>query len=354
MTQTKSVPDMLDLLSQPAFYVKDNEIVRVNQAASQLQLQPGMQVSRLLLTGSDEYPTFEGGELYLTLKAADNPQGATVTRIDGYDVFLLEAQHELSELHAMSLAAQELRNPLSTISAVADRLFSSLPAEYAGAAEAQIAQLNRSLYQMLRLVNNMSSAERYSKKTSVPKETCNIHAFFNELFEAAAASTAQGGRTLIFRGLDKDLFCLINKELMERAFYNLLSNAIKFSPVGSVISVSLSRRKNKLYLTMENTADDHTGGHFFDSFLREPGILDGRCGIGLGMVLVRAAAASHGGTVLVEQTSAATKITLSLLISQQTESTVSSPVLRVDYAGERDHRLLELSDALPADAYKNI
>ena len=105
---------------------------------------------------------------------------------------------------------------------------------------------------------------------------------------------------------------------------------------------------------MENTADDHTGGHFFDSFLREPGILDGRCGIGLGMVLVRAAAASHGGTVLVEQTSAATKITLSLLISQQTESTVSSPVLRVDYAGERDHRLLELSDALPADAYKNI
>ena len=29
-----------------------------------------------------------------------------------------------------------------------------------------------------------------------------------------------------------------------------------------------------------------------------------------------------------------------------------SPVLRVDYAGEQDHTLVELSDCLPADLYK--
>ena len=91
----------------------------------------------------------------------------------------------------------------------------------------------------------------------------------------------------------------------------------------------------------------------FHRYLRQPGIEDSRWGLGLGMVLIRSAAASHGGTVLIDSpTGAGTRVTMTLAIRQRTEAALRSPILRVDYAGERDHGLIELSDSLPAALYE--
>ena len=89
----------------------------------------------------------------------------------------------------------------------------------------------------------------------------------------------------------------------------------------------------------------------FQRYLRQPGIEDGRFGMGLGMVLIRSAAARHGGTVLIDQPNGTgTRVSMTITISQDTAS-LRSPVLRVDYSGEQDHGLVELADCLPLDAY---
>ena len=91
----------------------------------------------------------------------------------------------------------------------------------------------------------------------------------------------------------------------------------------------------------------------FHRYLRQPGIEDSRWGLGLGMVLIRSAAANHGGTVLIDSPSGTgTRVTMTLSIRQPQEATLRSPILRVDYAGERDHALIELSDCLPAQLYE--
>ena len=41
-------------------------------------------------------------------------------------------------------------------------------------------------------------------------------------------------------------------------------------------------------------------------------------------------------------------------IRQDPSGNVRSPLLRIDYAGERDHSLVELSEILPASFYENI
>ena len=70
------------------------------------------------------------------------------------------------------------------------------------------------------------------------------------------------------------------------------------------------------------------------------------------MVLIRNAAAKHGGTVLVDQPEGSgSRITLTIPIRQDTSGMLRSPVLRVDYAGDQDHGLVELADCLPLDAY---
>ncbi len=350
MNQQNLQPDMLDLLPQPAFYVQDGVITRVNQAATQKLLTPGTQVAAILQTGADEYSQFSGGSLHLTVTTEGTEAGATVTRIGDKDVFVLDQSGESEVFTALSLAAQELREPLSTIMTTSERLFPAFKESANDNVSRQLSQFNQGLYKMLRLIGNMSYAGRYSKSGAY-MQTCNIRMYFEELTDTAELLIAKSGRTIVYHGLETDLFCLVNQEQLERAYYNLLSNAVKFSPEGAAIHVTLSRNGRKLFLTVENPKDDYTGKDFFTSFLREPGINDGRCGLGLGMVLVRAVARSHEGTVLVEQTDSTAKVTMTLCINQKTTTAVRSPILRVDYAGERDHGLLELSDALPPEAY---
>ena len=91
----------------------------------------------------------------------------------------------------------------------------------------------------------------------------------------------------------------------------------------------------------------------FSRYLRQPALEDSRYGIGLGMVLIRTAAANHGGAVLIDQPEGTgTRITMTLSIRQSKETVLRSNILRVDYAGERDHGLIELSDCLPAELYE--
>ena len=94
-------------------------------------------------------------------------------------------------------------------------------------------------------------------------------------------------------------------------------------------------------------------GSVFSRYLRQPCIEDSRYGLGLGMVLVRSAAANHGGAVLIDQPEGCgTRVTMTMAIRQNTAGVLRSPVIRVDYAGEQDHALIELSDCLPASLYE--
>lgn len=114
---------MLDLMVQPGFCVRNNEIIKVNQAAERLFLTPGGDVRPLLLTGAEEYAAFTEGCLYLSLNISSRSCGASVTRVDGMDVFLLEQDSDVRELRSMALAARELREPLTNVMITADRLF---------------------------------------------------------------------------------------------------------------------------------------------------------------------------------------------------------------------------------------
>ena len=351
MEQVNISPDMLDLIQKPAFYAQEGIITRTNAAAAQILLEPGTQICKLLLTGSEEYQHFSGDELYLTLSVQETTWGAAVKRIGDRDVFLLEAQNAVSDLQALSLAAQAIREPLSTVMMVAERLKADITKDATDAQLNSFARFDQSLNQILRLLGNMSDAGRFNKKAPVFTETCNIRSFIAELAECAGELVASTGRRLEYTGPEKDIYCLANPELLERAFYNLLSNAIKFSPENAQIRISLARERKKLYLTVENPIEKHSSIDFFTGYRREPGITDGTHGIGLGMIMIRSAATAHGGTVLV-QLGETVKVTLSMEITNRKSTTLASNILKVDYAGQWDHRMLELSDALPFEAFR--
>lgn len=352
MEQFHDALEMLNLMREPAFCVQRGSIIKVNPAAAAFLIAPGTNVQALLRTGAEEYASFCGGCLYLTLSIAGHSIGASVARIQEFDVFTLEQDESDAHLQAMALAARELREPLSNIMTIADKLFPA--ADFNDKEQEQVSRMNRGLFQMLRIISNMSDASRYAADTGARQEVLDICALLEEVFHRAGALTEHTDVKLQYTGYPESVYTLADAQKLERMVFNILSNAIKFTPAGGTITAKLTRRGTRMYLSVCDSGSgiaEDLRGSIFSRYTREPGLEDGRYGLGLGMVLVRSTAAAHGGTVLVDHPDdQGTRITVSFAI-RQGDAMLRSSKLRIDYAGERDHGLIELSDVLPAHLY---
>lgn len=347
MEQTNQHVITLELLECPAFCVKDGLIRQVNSLAHRRMIQPGTPISDLLGINMAEYSEFNGGCLYLTIFLSGMACGASVLRTEDGDVFLLDSSSD--ELQALALAAQELRLPLTSLLAVSNSVFTG---KDAGSEEGRFF---RCLNQLMRIVSNMSDASRYAGQTTLHMEMRDIPALLNGAFEKAAALLEPSEHPLRFTGLHETFEAMCDEEMLERAVNNLVDNAAIFSPAGTPVEASIRRNGNRLCITVTNQfyGDDALlQGDFFTRFQRGPGIEDSRLGIGLGMVLVRAAAMAHGGTVLVRHT-ADRRVRITMTLNPDTvDNGVRNPCTRVDYAGDWDHTLLELSRHLSPELYR--
>ena len=354
MEEKKDLPGILDYMIQPGFCVKENKITAVNEAAKSFFLSAGMELEPLLQTGLEEYREFSGGCLYLTLSIGGQSLGASVTRSPEGDLFVLEQAQDNQELKSMALAAREMREPLSSVMITARKLFPLVANQEDPSTRDQAARLNRGLIQIMRILNNMADASRYAAVSR--QEVLCITRELNEIFEKAREIMAPTGIQLTYEGISDPIYCLVDQEQLERAVLNILSNAMKFAPKDGTVHAKLTRRGNLLRLSVQDNGegiDDSIRTHLFHRYLRQLTLEDSRFGIGLGMVLIRSAAANHGGTVLIDKCDGqGTRITMTLAIRQKEDSLLRSPVSRVDYAGGHDHALLELSDCLPLSAFE--
>jgi signal transduction histidine kinase len=357
MEQKESTSGMLDLMIQPAFTVRNGVIDQVNDGAKKYFLEAGMQIADLLLTGKVEYQQLQEGCLYLALNIAGQPCDASVRHMNGFDLFTVEQDADQAELQAMALAAQELRIPLSGVMTVADQLFPVANEDDDPDMKAQVARINRGLYQMLRIVSNMSDAYRYSQQTEPKLSVVNITDVVDEIFCQSAELLRHGGTELTLENLNQPVFTLADEEKLERAIHNIISNAAKFAGKGGAIHARLARKGNMLYLTVQDNGNgigQELRGTVHSRFRRVPGLEDSRFGIGLGMVMIRAAASAHGGAVLIDHPEGCgTRITMSMTIRQDSEAVVRTSPLKIDYAGERNHALTELSEVLPNSLYES-
>lgn len=342
MEQRNANIELLDLMVNPVFTVQDGRIHRVNQAAARLLLTEGTPIASLLCKGQELYTDFSEGSLYVTLSIFGTEWGASVTWMEDTVYFALDQQVETGELRALALAARELRAPLAEAMLSAEKLKPS----------AQTSQITRDLYQLLRIIGNMSDASGASPLFR--PESRDADALMREILEKVEALTGDSGRTIRYEGLKESVICLLDWQQVERAVLNMLSNALKFTPAGSTVTVSLTRQGNFLYLRVADTGSgipEDVRKTVFQRHLRAPAIEDSRYGIGLGMLLIRNTAANHGGAVLIDHpNSAGTRVTMTLEIRNASD-VHSSRGLFVDYAGEQDHARIELSELIDSKYY---
>lgn len=355
MDKQKDMSSMLEMMSQPAFLVRQGTIILVNQAARQLLIEPECPIEAILGSNKEEYAAFESGCLCLSLVLSGCPVQASVTHMDAFDLFIIDQATDQAELRAMALTAMGFREPLSDIIAIKDQLLSSAKQASDSLTETRIGQINRRLNQMHRMVCNMTDAIQYVSDAA-PRMVCqDVCSVLEEIFERAAVLAEQAGFQLTYWGPRESILCMIAPDRLERAIYNILSNAMRHAPAGSIIEATLTHRGSKLYLSIQDNGSgipSHLLGNLYSRYRRQPGIEAQPAGMGLGMVLVRGTAAAHGGAVLIDQPEGrGTRVTMSLAIQTSGSTNLRSAVFPVDYAGEYDHGLLELSDVLPPELY---
>lgn len=340
MPQMQDMNTILEQLHTPAFLVQDGIISAANNAAIQHFVEIGAPVSDLIVTGAEEYATFNSGSLYLAIRLGGTQFPCTITQLQEQQLFQIEESQESKELLALSLAAAQISMPLSELALLTGRLSDT----------AEKAKIQHNLHKLQRILGNMSDAWQYVN-TSPAMVTCDLCSIMQEVLEKAATLLAESKVTIRYSVPNQAIYSLAEPEMLRRAVYNLLSNAVKFSPPGCIIDASVTQSGNKLYLTVSNQPNQAplSGGSIFHRYKRSPGLENPKYGIGLGMTLVHGTATAHGGTILVEQMQEhSVRITISLAIRRSQENNVRSPVIIPDIYGGQDQALIELSDVLPS------
>lgn len=356
MEQPINTTSIVDMFMHPVFRVKDTVIVEANQLAQQHQIKPGSNVMDLLVTGQQEYAAFRGGFLSLAVSVGGVNYIAGVVRHEDSDLFHLRSNTMTPELRTLALAAQNINQPLANVMNVADQFLSQKAILENPEMRAQAALMNRSLYQLMRIIKNMESAGGCNLTKSF--DTVNIVSLMSEFLNKAAAMTTADGKHLDIKLPHETIYCLADAVLIERAVYNMLSNALKFSPANSTVTVEMTHNSNMLRFSVGNRSDRKNRDLMATAYLRylrEPGFDDGRSGLGLGLSIIQTAAAAHGGALLLDYPEEdIMRFTMTIAIANNKPGMLSSKIMLFDYAGGYDHALLELSDILSASEYADL
>ena len=330
---------ILSCLAQPAFILENGKLLYFNDAAQRLG------VSKL----PEEITEAAQAQGQQTFAIAGTQWAATVHCLAAYQLVLLQAQQSeptQEESQILSAAARALRRPLQKMFLTASQLFPYLE----DLDDAGTSSLNRSMYQMLRALGNLSELTNTSTPRMQKTRTeCNH--FFESLAQRARPLLESTGRQLDFQCQQKRFYADLDNAAVERAVLNLLSNAITHTPRGGVITLQVAKEGNFCRICVRNEStplDPDVLANLFQRYA-QTGTL-GQIGAGFGLAIAQNVARAHHGTVLAqlgEPGGLLVVMTLEAASRSWNETIVRSPKMQLDSFGGHDPYLIELADVLP-------
>lgn len=248
--------------------------------------------------------------------------------------------------------AAQMRGALSNLHLAAAQLAPESAREQDPRLDARAAVLDRSYYQLLRLVNTLSSAARLSSGLPLSLEDRDIVELVSEICQRAGALAPLLDLELRFSCPMEHHLCALAPDALEQLLYHLLSNAFKFTPAGGTVTVELRRSQGRILLRVSDTGCGISEERLASLFA-PPQQPDRPAppphGVGLGLSLCRRIAEAHGGTLMAEsRPGKGSRFTLSLPDRQSGQQVQD---IRFDYSGGFNRTLLALADALPARAF---
>jgi signal transduction histidine kinase len=195
-------------------------------------------------------------------------------------------------------ASHELRNPLAVLQGELELAArpGRGPAELAAAVRGAHAEAVR----LARLTDDLLLLARSDEdRLSLRLERADIGALLARSAERAASRLAAAGVTIRIEAAP-GTYARVDADRIRQAADNLVSNALRFAPRGSVIVLAARVTGTSLDIEVSDEGPGFPAGflpHAFERFARpDGGRARGDGGAGLGLAIVQAIAAAHGGT----------------------------------------------------------
>lgn len=259
-------------------------------------------------------------------------------------------QNQLASLFP-NIAAQ-LRGALSNLHLAAAQLVPASAREQDPALDARAALLDQSYYQLLRLVNSLSSAAYLTSDAPLSLQNRDIVDLVSTVCERSVSLAPLLGLELRFVCAMDHHICAVAPDALEQLLYHLLSNAFKFTPAGGTVTVDLRVRQKHVLLSVADTGrgiPEERLSALFDRYLHSEMMDPPPHGLGLGLPLCRRIAEGHGGTLMAEsRPGKGSRFTFSFPDRQVGGGVSDVPF---DYSGGFNRTLLALADALPPKAF---
>lgn len=152
-------------------------------------------------------------------------------------------------------------------------------------------------------------------------ESINLTVLIGNIVESLETYVMQKEIQIVYTYSDECIMAEVDKEAIERLFLNLLSNAVKYNKVNGIIRVTLTKKKNQIYLCVQDTGigiPNHYLDLIFEKFERvNTGLAREQEGSGLGLAIVKSLVDIHHGEIkIISKEDKGTLISVGLPVSQ--------------------------------------
>jgi two-component system, OmpR family, sensor histidine kinase CreC len=216
--------------------------------------------------------------------------------------------------HTVRALTHELKSPLTAIQGAAELLGDELPPDDRERFARQIQDQSLRLRDLVDRMLELSRLE--GQRAIVNPQPVTLLALIDEVATSHVPLAIQRGVGLVWESR-ADVTLGGEPDALKLLFSNLWANALDFAPEGGTITVSLRRVGAEAVFTMRDTGpgvSDFALPQLGQRFFSLPRPRDGRRGNGLGMAIVRQAAALHGGHVTFQQAAPGLLVTVRLPI----------------------------------------
>ncbi len=347
----------LACLEQPVFFVRNRKAVYQNKAADRLLCGAPLSLEEALAEESmDCYRAFTGeGTMFLTAQMAGLPFGVTLTRENGYDVFVAGASPMDNKGYSgiVERAARSVRDILvelldvsSAISPIAD------DPSY----RRELEQLNRSICRLTRIAGNMSDYEALLSGRRKPGfQRVELVGELRDQCERIAELTAKTGVRVTFSCPERTITAAVDRELIGQALLNLVTNAMRASHARK-IDILLMRKGHHFLIEVKDDGEGMETYDFASAFSTERFLSpldDPSHGVGLGLFLAYQVARLHQGTFVLHSTpgvGTSAVLSFSLRLRAASRDVMNAPITLQGL----DPFLVALADVLPPDEFLDM
>ncbi len=342
---------MLQMIAQPVFYVKNGIVQWHNEGANYLVFQ-GQPIQSVSMQIQSLYDLWDRqGPMEMNISVFGLQYLTKVRVMDEGELFVLDRRGEDSRekggaLLQTSIHLRQILQELITAgTAIEDQIADReelIP---------DVEVLNRSVYRLLRLSNQLSDGGKLLRSAAdAVFERVNIRNFLDVFVEETGALLRESGWDLEYTPCDKELRGDIDRTLIQRALYNLVSYGIRHSAERKSIHIKAWSNPSQICFALcYMPAASGMGNVFGDSNGTKSG--DFCRWEGVDIDVVRLIAELHGGTILASSDDGGESRIIFSIRKNKDPRILRSPRVETAETGGFHPGLVELSEVLDRELY---